>query len=107
MWLACMLAGLFDQEGEAFTKTSCYHYFHSYCLGRYITYSENELREREKELEEDKSREKLDEVSQKDILSQARFPSGGGGGGGGAPPGPPPQKNTSPNTSKQTTQTTH
>ncbi|XP_067088595.1 E3 ubiquitin-protein ligase RNF25 isoform X2 [Osmerus mordax] len=57
----CVICLYGFKEGEAFTKTSCYHYFHSYCLGRYITYSENELREREKELEEDKSREKLDE----------------------------------------------
>ncbi|XP_046893916.1 E3 ubiquitin-protein ligase RNF25 isoform X2 [Hypomesus transpacificus] len=58
----CVICLYGFKEGEAFTKTSCYHYFHSYCLGRYITYSENELREREKELEEDKSREKLDEM---------------------------------------------
>lgn len=47
---------LWRQDGEAFTKTSCYHYFHSHCLGRYIRHSEMELREREKEIEEDKSR---------------------------------------------------
>lgn len=44
------------QEGEAFTKTSCYHYFHCHCLGRYASHSESELRRREKELEEDKTR---------------------------------------------------
>ncbi|XP_056144290.1 E3 ubiquitin-protein ligase RNF25 isoform X2 [Lampris incognitus] len=49
------------EEEEVFTKTSCYHYFHSHCLGRYITHSERELREREKELEEDKTRERSDE----------------------------------------------
>ncbi|KAM6957786.1 E3 ubiquitin-protein ligase RNF25, partial [Aplochiton taeniatus] len=45
------------KEGEVFTKTSCYHYFHSHCLGRYISHSETELREREKELQEDKTRD--------------------------------------------------
>ncbi|CAN9505044.1 unnamed protein product [Ophioblennius macclurei] len=49
---------LYDfKEGEAFTKTSCYHYFHSHCLGRYARHSERELQEREKELEEDKTRD--------------------------------------------------
>lgn len=49
------------QEDEVFTKTSCYHYFHSHCLGRYATHSELELRERERELEEDKSRDRDEE----------------------------------------------
>ena len=49
------------QEDEVFTKTSCYHYFHSHCLGRYVTHSERELRERERELEEDKTRERTEE----------------------------------------------
>lgn len=48
------------QEGETFTKTSCYHYFHSHCLGRYVSHSERELRQREKELEEDKTRDRAD-----------------------------------------------
>lgn len=48
------------QEGEAFTKTSCYHYFHCQCLGRYVSHSESELRQREKELEEDKTRDRTD-----------------------------------------------
>ena len=53
-----------SQDGEAFAKTSCYHYFHSHCLGRYVSHSEMELREREKEIEEDKSRGRMDgEVS--------------------------------------------
>lgn len=43
-----------------FTKTSCYHYFHSHCLGRYVSHSEQELQQREKELEEDKTRERAD-----------------------------------------------
>lgn len=46
------------QEGEAFTKTSCYHYFHSHCLGRYVSHAERELHLREKELEEDKTRDR-------------------------------------------------
>ena len=48
------------QEGETFTKTSCYHYFHCHCLGRYASHSESELRQREKELEEDKTRDRTD-----------------------------------------------
>ncbi|XP_051572714.1 E3 ubiquitin-protein ligase RNF25-like isoform X2 [Myxocyprinus asiaticus] len=53
---------LYDfKEGEVFTKTSCYHYFHSHCLGRYITHSEMELKEREKELEKDKTRDRTEE----------------------------------------------
>ncbi|XP_026990530.2 E3 ubiquitin-protein ligase RNF25 isoform X4 [Tachysurus fulvidraco] len=50
---------LYDfREGEVFTKTSCYHYFHSHCLGRYVTHSEGELQERVRELEEDKTRDR-------------------------------------------------
>ncbi|XP_067884184.1 E3 ubiquitin-protein ligase RNF25, partial [Heterodontus francisci] len=30
-------------EGEAFTKTACYHYLHSYCLAQYIRHSEAEF----------------------------------------------------------------
>lgn len=52
-----------------FTKTSCYHYFHSHCLGRYITHSEEELSERVKELEKDKTREGAEEVCEEDRLS--------------------------------------
>uniref|UniRef100_A0A3P9L621 E3 ubiquitin-protein ligase RNF25 n=1 Tax=Oryzias latipes TaxID=8090 RepID=A0A3P9L621_ORYLA len=52
---------LYDfKEGEAFTKTSCYHYFHSHCLGRYVRHSEAELQQRERELEEDKTRERAE-----------------------------------------------
>jgi len=48
-----------------FTKTSCYHYFHSHCLGRYITHSEMELQDRERELKEDKTRDQTEkEVGQ-------------------------------------------
>ncbi|XP_062874701.1 E3 ubiquitin-protein ligase RNF25 [Trichomycterus rosablanca] len=57
----CVICLYGFKEGEVFTKTSCYHYFHSHCLGRYITHSEEELRERVKELEKDKTREGADE----------------------------------------------
>ncbi|XP_039980183.1 E3 ubiquitin-protein ligase RNF25 [Xiphias gladius] len=56
----CVICLYGFQEGETFTKTSCYHYFHSHCLGRYASHSERELRQREKELEEDKTRERTD-----------------------------------------------
>ncbi|XP_010902540.2 E3 ubiquitin-protein ligase RNF25 [Esox lucius] len=57
----CVICLYGFKDGEAFTKTSCYHYFHSHCLGRYITHSETELQEREKELEQDKTRERADD----------------------------------------------
>ncbi|XP_062388185.1 E3 ubiquitin-protein ligase RNF25 isoform X2 [Sardina pilchardus] len=56
----CVICLYGFKDGEAFTKTSCYHYFHSHCLGRYVSHSEMELREREKEIEEDKSRGRTD-----------------------------------------------
>lgn len=57
---------LYDfKEAEALTKTSCYHYFHSHCLGRYVQHSKQELEQREKELQEDKTRDS----SQKQELS--------------------------------------
>ncbi|XP_034448534.1 E3 ubiquitin-protein ligase RNF25 [Hippoglossus hippoglossus] len=56
----CVICLYGFKEGETFTKTSCYHYFHSHCLGRYASHSEKELRQREKELEEDKTRERTD-----------------------------------------------
>lgn len=57
---------LYDfKETETLTKTSCYHYFHSHCLGRYVRHSEQELQQREKELQEDKTRDS----SQKQELS--------------------------------------
>lgn len=57
---------LYDfKEAETLTKTSCYHYFHSHCLGRYVQHSEQELQQREKELQEDKTRD----TSQKQELS--------------------------------------
>nr|XP_046270138.1 E3 ubiquitin-protein ligase RNF25 [Scatophagus argus] len=54
----CVICLYGFKEGEAFTKTSCYHYFHCHCLGRYASHSESELRQREKELEEDKTRDR-------------------------------------------------
>ncbi|KAK2832960.1 hypothetical protein Q5P01_016849 [Channa striata] len=56
----CVICLYGFKEGETFTKTSCYHYFHSHCLGRYVSHSERELRQREKELEEDKTRDRTD-----------------------------------------------
>lgn len=57
---------LYDfKEGETLTKTLCYHYFHSHCLGRYVQHSEQELQQRQKELQEDKTRDS----SQKQELS--------------------------------------
>ncbi|XP_031174586.1 E3 ubiquitin-protein ligase RNF25 [Sander lucioperca] len=56
----CVICLYGFKEGETFSKTSCYHYFHSHCLGRYARHSERELRQREKELEEDKTRERTD-----------------------------------------------
>ncbi|XP_053475082.1 E3 ubiquitin-protein ligase RNF25 [Ictalurus furcatus] len=54
---SCVICLYGFKEDEVFTKTSCYHYFHSHCLGRYITHSEEELKERVRELEEDKTRD--------------------------------------------------
>ncbi|KAM9345765.1 E3 ubiquitin-protein ligase RNF25 [Symphorus nematophorus] len=56
----CVICLYGFKEGETFTKTSCYHYFHCHCLGRYVRHSESELRQREKELEEDKTRDRTD-----------------------------------------------
>ncbi|KAL4658334.1 E3 ubiquitin-protein ligase RNF25 [Arapaima gigas] len=57
----CVICLYGFKEEEVFTKTSCYHYFHSYCLGCYVAHAEAELREREREMEEDKTRETLDD----------------------------------------------
>ncbi|XP_066489148.1 E3 ubiquitin-protein ligase RNF25 [Tiliqua scincoides] len=44
---------LYDfQENEAFTKTSCYHYFHSHCLASYTEHMEKEIRAQRKEREQ-------------------------------------------------------
>ncbi|CAL8271489.1 unnamed protein product [Lota lota] len=57
----CVICLYGFKESEAFTKTSCYHYFHSHCLGRYVTHSEEELRQRRKEQEQDKTRQRADQ----------------------------------------------
>ncbi|KAG8006564.1 E3 ubiquitin-protein ligase RNF25, partial [Nibea albiflora] len=57
----CVICLYGFKEGETFTKTNCYHYFHCHCLGRYVSHSESELRQREKELEEDKTRDRADD----------------------------------------------
>ncbi|KAM9456723.1 E3 ubiquitin-protein ligase RNF25 isoform 2-T2 [Clarias gariepinus] len=54
---SCVICLYGFKEGEVFTKTSCYHYFHSHCLGRYVTHSQEELQERVKELKQDKTRD--------------------------------------------------
>lgn len=41
-----------EQENEAFTKTSCYHYFHSHCLASYTEHMEEEIRAQRKEKEQ-------------------------------------------------------
>ncbi|KAK5913601.1 hypothetical protein CgunFtcFv8_008119 [Champsocephalus gunnari] len=53
----CVICLYGFKEGETFSKTSCYHYFHSHCLGRYASHAERELQQRERELEEDKTRD--------------------------------------------------
>ncbi|KAE8282735.1 E3 ubiquitin-protein ligase RNF25 [Larimichthys crocea] len=58
---SCVICLYGFKEGETFTKTNCYHYFHCHCLGRYVSHSESELRQREKELEEDKTRDRADD----------------------------------------------
>ncbi|XP_036885028.1 E3 ubiquitin-protein ligase RNF25 isoform X2 [Sturnira hondurensis] len=39
----CVICLYGFQENEAFTKTSCYHYFHCHCLAQYIQHMEHEL----------------------------------------------------------------
>ncbi|XP_029293070.1 E3 ubiquitin-protein ligase RNF25 [Cottoperca gobio] len=56
----CVICLYGFKEGETFSKTSCYHYFHSHCLGRYASHSERDLRQRERELEEDKTRDRAE-----------------------------------------------
>lgn len=40
------------QEREAFTKTQCYHYFHSHCLARYAQHMEEEILTQQEEREQ-------------------------------------------------------
>uniref|UniRef100_H3ABG2 E3 ubiquitin-protein ligase RNF25 n=1 Tax=Latimeria chalumnae TaxID=7897 RepID=H3ABG2_LATCH len=42
------------QQNEAFTKTSCYHYFHSHCLARYIQHMEEEIEMQKKEMDQNR-----------------------------------------------------
>ncbi|KFW07582.1 E3 ubiquitin-protein ligase RNF25, partial [Eurypyga helias] len=39
----CVICLYGFQEREAFTKTQCYHYFHSHCLARYAQHMEEEI----------------------------------------------------------------
>ncbi|TRY59948.1 hypothetical protein DNTS_017607 [Danionella cerebrum] len=70
----CVICLYGFKEGEVFTKTRCYHYFHSHCLGRYITHSEMELKDRERELEEDKTRDRAEEEELAVICPVCREP---------------------------------
>uniref|UniRef100_A0A8C5SGW3 Ring finger protein 25 n=1 Tax=Laticauda laticaudata TaxID=8630 RepID=A0A8C5SGW3_LATLA len=45
----CVICLYGFQENEAFTKTPCYHYFHSRCLASYIEYMEKEINAQKKE----------------------------------------------------------
>ncbi|RZF40353.1 hypothetical protein LSTR_LSTR008783 [Laodelphax striatellus] len=38
------------REGDQFTKTPCYHYFHTYCLGEHLTSSERIFQEEQANL---------------------------------------------------------
>ncbi|XP_021568446.1 E3 ubiquitin-protein ligase RNF25 isoform X4 [Carlito syrichta] len=49
----CVICLYGFQEKEAFTKTSCYHYFHCHCLARYIQHMEQELEAQEQEQEQE------------------------------------------------------
>nr|XP_057905503.1 E3 ubiquitin-protein ligase RNF25 [Doryrhamphus excisus] len=59
----CVICLYGFKEGETFTKTRCYHYFHSHCLGRYASHSEKELRFLEKEMAEDKTAARHQELT--------------------------------------------
>ncbi|KAJ6665589.1 hypothetical protein lerEdw1_003432 [Lerista edwardsae] len=48
----CVICLYGFQENEAFTKTSCYHYFHSHCLASYTEHMEEEIRAQRKEKEQ-------------------------------------------------------
>ncbi|XP_053140202.1 E3 ubiquitin-protein ligase RNF25 isoform X2 [Hemicordylus capensis] len=48
----CVICLYGFQENEAFTKTSCYHYFHSHCLANYTKHMEEEIRAQRKEREQ-------------------------------------------------------
>ncbi|XP_029462700.1 E3 ubiquitin-protein ligase RNF25 isoform X2 [Rhinatrema bivittatum] len=48
----CVICLYGFQENETFTKTSCYHYFHSHCLASYAQHMEEELQRQQKEMGE-------------------------------------------------------
>lgn len=41
----CVICQQHFEEGESFTRTECYHYFHCHCLGRYVQHCLNEVTE--------------------------------------------------------------
>ncbi|NXC42463.1 RNF25 ligase, partial [Penelope pileata] len=48
----CVICLYGFQEREAFTKTQCYHYFHSHCLARYAQHMEEEILTQQEEREQ-------------------------------------------------------
>ncbi|XP_014810206.1 PREDICTED: E3 ubiquitin-protein ligase RNF25 [Calidris pugnax] len=48
----CVICLYGFQEREAFTKTQCYHYFHSHCLARYAQHMEEEILMQQEEREQ-------------------------------------------------------
>ncbi|XP_054827389.1 E3 ubiquitin-protein ligase RNF25 [Eublepharis macularius] len=48
----CVICLYGFQENEAFTKTPCYHYFHSHCLASYVAHMEEEIRVQKRETEQ-------------------------------------------------------
>uniref|UniRef100_A0A8C3TT13 E3 ubiquitin-protein ligase RNF25 n=1 Tax=Catharus ustulatus TaxID=91951 RepID=A0A8C3TT13_CATUS len=48
----CVICLYGFQEKEAFTKTHCYHYFHSHCLARYAQHMEEEILMQQEEREQ-------------------------------------------------------
>ncbi|NXL88448.1 RNF25 ligase, partial [Alectura lathami] len=48
----CVICLYGFQEREAFTKTQCYHYFHSHCLARYAQHMEEEILLQQEEREQ-------------------------------------------------------
>lgn len=50
----CVICQYGFQANEAFTKTSCYHYFHSHCLARYAHHMEEEVQSKLEEQEQNR-----------------------------------------------------
>uniref|UniRef100_A0ACB8G2T8 E3 ubiquitin-protein ligase rnf25 n=1 Tax=Sphaerodactylus townsendi TaxID=933632 RepID=A0ACB8G2T8_9SAUR len=48
----CVICLYGFKENEAFTKTPCYHYFHSHCLASYAVHMEEEIRAQRNEREQ-------------------------------------------------------